>query len=433
MSVQPPPAVMAPGDVDFEDLKGRLHSPEFGKIANSPWYREAVYDTFSEEEYERRYAATREKMQRLGLDVLIACGGPNHWSWGGGMRWLSGYWEWHGASAYVVVPAEGSPVLVAGPAGAHREAIRRLSYVREVRQSRGGRSGEVIAELLAERGLAGGTVGISYVDPVYGHYPPHNEVETLRTLLPEADLTFVGDFFHDFLRAKSPEEARCVATAGRLLDQALHAMCAAARPGAAEYEVAAAATQPILRGGGQVNFTIVGSTTMADPALAFGNPWPSSRRIQEGDIIINELACGYNGYTVQLGSPICVGTPPEWISRFFYEVVRPGFDRTAAQLQPGNTWEDVRRAGQFFREQGYDGRPLLLHTMDHVTHKPHVYWDRVEAPEGHEAIVPGISLMLEPTVITPDGTLGLFFGRSFLITEDGHEQVTRFPKELIVV
>ena len=170
----------------------------------------------------------------------------------------------------------------------------------------------------------------------------------------------LGDFFHEFLYTKSDEEADCVRVAGQLLDKALYSMLAAMRPGVKEYELAAAAAQPILEGGGRINFTIVGSTPMDDPALAFGNPWPSARPIHEGDIILNELACGYRGFTVQLGSPICVGSPPDWIHDFFYDVVRPGFDAMAAQLLPGNTWEQVRLAGRSFGEAGYDGRPLRI-------------------------------------------------------------------------
>ena len=41
--------------------------------------------------------------------------------------------------------------------------------------------------------------------------------------------------------------------------------------------------------------------------------------------------------------------------------------------------------------------------------------------------------MLEPTIITPDGLLGIFFGRTYVLTEGGNEKVTRFPHELIVI
>ena len=425
---------MTPGDIDFKDAAGKLHTEVFGRVANSPWYGDAVYERFSDAEYQRRTDATQEKMKRLGLDVLIASGGPNHWSWGSGMRWLSNHWEWHGMSAYVVVPPEGEPVLVCGPGGAHREAVRRATPLKDVRHSRWGRSGEVIVELIEEWGLANGTIGISYVDPVYQQYLPVDEWERLHDGLPEATLERVGDFFHELVHVKSPEEIECVRRAGQLMDQAFHAMIATARPGVTEYQLAAAATHAVMDGGGQIDFNIIGSTPMDDPAMVFGNPWPSGRQLKKGDIIINELACGFNGYTVQLGTPICIGEPPEWINDFFDDVIE-GYDLMAEQLIGGNSWDDVMRSSQFFRDKGYDSRPLYLHCIDFISHNPHVMWDRVEATDEDVELelVPGIVAMLEPTIITPDGLLGIFFGRTYVITDGGKEQVTKFPHELIVI
>lgn len=423
---------MTPGDIDFEQAAGKLRTEVFGQVANSPWYADAVYERFSDAEYQRRFDATQEKMQRLGIDVLIASGGPNHWSWGSGMRWLSNHWEWHGMSAYVVVPPEGEPVLVCGPGGAHREAVRRATPLKDVRHSRWGRSGEVIADLIQEWGLEAGTVGISAVDPVYDQYLPVNEFERLREGLPDATLERVGDFFHELVHTKSEEEIECVRRAGRLMDQAFYAMAAVARPGVTEYQLAAAATHAVMEGGGQMDFTIIGSTPMDNPGMVFGNPWPSQRPLRQGDIIINELACGYNGYTVQLGTPLCIGEPPDWIRTFFDDVVT-GYDLMAEQLKGGNTWDDVMRASAFFRDKGYDSRPLYLHCIDFVSHPPHVMWDHVKAEENEDVIEPGTVAMLEPTIIQPDGRLGIFFGRTYVATEGGHEQVTRFPHELIVV
>ena len=273
---------MTPGDIDFKDAAGRLHTEDFGRIANSPWYSDAVYERFSDAEYQRRFDATRAKMKRLGLDVLIASGGPNHWSWGGGMRWLSNHWEWHAMSAYVVVPPDGEPVLICGPGGAHREAVRRATPLKDVRHSRWGRSGEVIVDLIKEWGLADATVGISHVDPVYGHHLPVDEWERLRDGLPEATLERVGDFFHELVHVKSAEEIEYVRKAGKLMDQAFHAMIAAARPGVTEYQLAAATTHAVMDGGGQMDFNIIGATPMDDPAMVFGNPWPSSRPLESG-------------------------------------------------------------------------------------------------------------------------------------------------------
>jgi Xaa-Pro aminopeptidase len=209
-------------------------------------------------------------------------------------------------------------------------------------------------------------------------------------------------------------------------------MISIARPGVTEYQLAAAATHAVLDGGGQVDFNIIGSTTMDTPGMVFGNPWPSSRQLQKGDIIINELACGYNGYSVQLGTPICIGEPPQWIREFFDDVVE-GFDIMAEKMVGGGTWDDVVKSSQFFRDKGYDSRPLYLHCIDFVSHHPHVMWDRFEGDDADISMEPGTVAMLEPTIITPDGLLGIFFGRTYVLTEGGKEQVTKFPHELIVI
>ena len=53
------------------------------------------------QEYARRYAALRAKMREQRLDAIIVPGGPSHWSFGGGMLWLTGHWEWHALASYV--------------------------------------------------------------------------------------------------------------------------------------------------------------------------------------------------------------------------------------------------------------------------------------------------------------------------------------------
>src|SRR5260221_10979175 len=65
----------------------------------TPLYRDAVWEQFSREEYARRYAALRTKMRAHKLDVVIVPGGPSHWSFGGGMTWLTGHWGWHAISS----------------------------------------------------------------------------------------------------------------------------------------------------------------------------------------------------------------------------------------------------------------------------------------------------------------------------------------------
>jgi Xaa-Pro aminopeptidase len=55
------------------------------------------------------------------------------------------------------------------------------------------------------------------------------------------------------------------------------------------------------------------------------------------------------------------------------------------------------------------------------------------AESGETHFEPNMTVMLEPNPITPDGNLGLFVGRTYIITENGHERVTKYPVDLVVV
>src|SRR5207302_6019126 len=114
---------------------------------------------------------------------------------------------------------------------------------------------------------------------------------------------------------------------GELCERAMDAMVARAEPGATELDLRAAAGAAILEGGGDIDFLIIGSTPMANPALIFGNPRPSGRVLTKGDIINMELAAGYRGYSAQIGSPICLGEPTEMVRKFWDEITLPGYQK----------------------------------------------------------------------------------------------------------
>ncbi len=101
-------------------------------------------------------------------------------------------------------------------------------------------------------------------------------------------------------------------------------------------------------------------------------------------------------------------------------------------MRPGNTLHDVRRAAQFFRERGYQSRPLIMHGLDIVTSLPQVRVDDLEAEEYEMTIKPRMCYMLEPNPIRPDGRLGIFYGNTIIITEGGHEFATNYPPILTV-
>jgi len=431
MNIQPPRI----GPQPWPQVRTRLDQQlPFATMRETPYYRDAVYEQFSAAEYARRYAALRAKMRELKLDCMIVPGGPSHWSFGGGMLWLTGHWEWHALASYVMVPLEGEPTMIYSMGGTHAEAVRRQVEVavKDVRHSRTGRYSDIMVERIRELKLERGRIGLMEIDPRHGDYLPVNQYNVLHENLPQAELVFTKGLLHELLSIHSAEELDCVRKAGMLCQNAMTAMVERARPGVKEYELRAAAGAAILEGGGDIDFLIIGSTPMADPAMVFGNPRPSARVLAKGDIVNMELAAGYRGYTAQIGSPICLGEPTDMVRAFWEDITLPGYRRIVAAMRPGNSMEDVRIASRFFRENGVQSRPTQCHGIDLVTDKPHISAEHVSAEAFETVLKPGMVIMAEPNPITADGLFGIFLGHTFIITESGPECVDEFPLEIAV-
>ena len=423
------------GPQPWDVVRNKLdQSLPFANMRDTPYYRDAVYEQFSAAEYARRYAAFRAKMRAQKLDAVIVPGGPSHWSFGGGMLWLTGHWEWHALCCYVLVPLEGEPTMIYSMGGTHAEAVRRNVEVavKDVRHSRNGRYAEVMVERLRELKLERGRIGLMEIDPRHGDYMPVNQFNTLRDSLPDAELVFTKGFLHDLVVIHSEPELDCVRKAGKLCEDAMNAMVERARPGVKEYELRAAAGAAILEGGGDIDFLIIGSTPMANPAMIFGNPRPSGRVLQKGDMINMELAAGYRGYTAQIGSPICVGPPTDMVKKFWNEIMLPGYQRIVAEIAPGKPCEGIRQASRFFRDKGMQSRPTQCHGIDLVTDNPHISAEHVTGTEADQVLKDGMVIMAEPNPITPDGLFGIFLGHTFIVTANGRECVDKFPLEIAV-
>jgi Xaa-Pro dipeptidase len=429
VNIQPPRI----GPQPWEIVRTKLdQSLPFANMRDTPYYRDCVWEQFSKKEYDRRYAALRAKMREHKLDAIIVPGGPSHWSFGGGMLWLTGHWEWHALAAYVLVPLDGEPTLIYSMGGTHAEAVRRQVEVavKDVRHSRNGRYADIMVERLRELKLERGRIGLMEIDPRHNDYMPVNQYNVLKHNLPDAELVFTSGFLHELLSIHSEEELDCIRKAGKLCEDAMNAMVARARPGVKEYELRAAAGAAILEGGGDIDFLIIGSTPMDNPALIFGNPRPSARVLKKGDIINMELAAGYRGYTAQIGSPICLGDPTDMVRNFWEEITLPGYRKIAAEIAPGKPLENIHEASKFFRNSGVQSRPTQVHGIDLVTDKPHIVAEHISAEPFEQILQPGMIIMAEPNPITADGLFGIFLGHTFIVTDTGHEVVDDFPLQI---
>ncbi len=409
-------------------------SENFEDLHGSPWYADTVYEKFSAAEYARRYEAARALMARDKVEALLLCGSPNIYSHGGGVTWATGMIDDRGLAQYVILPRAGEPTLVYPHPGCHIEAIRKQVSISDVRDGHHGQFGAVLAGRLKELKLEKARIGIVAADRTGPEYMGVSTYLELKKQLPDAEFVWMPLALHELSHKKSAEELRAARKAGELAIAALEAVAARAKPGVHEYQLAAAATHAVMDGGGRVHLLMIGSTSQHDPKLIFPNPNPSSRVLKEGDIILAELAMSYMGYSAKIGHPISIGKPTQRYDDFFKKVVLPGYKAVRGALGPGKTLQSVQELSKnVFRQNGAQSRPIIMHGIDLITSVPFVCTDEVKGKPYDMVMQPGMTYAIEITPVNSDGTFGLFFSRTFVITETGVDELTSYPIDELIV
>ncbi len=86
-----------------------------------------------------------------------------------------------------------------------------------------------------------------------------------------------------------------------------------------------------------------------------------------------------------------------------------------------------------FRKRGAQSRPTIMHGLDLITSVPFVRADRVRAEPYETTMQPGMTYNIEITPVDAEGIYGIFYSRSFAITETGAQDLTPYPVEEILV
>ncbi|MEE2981456.1 MAG: aminopeptidase P family N-terminal domain-containing protein, partial [Pseudomonadota bacterium] len=184
---------------------------------------------FSRDEFAARTTAARHALRRAGLDALLIFGQENHY-------YLTGF----DTSGYVffqcaVLTADDQPITLLTRLPDFEQA-KRTSVIEDIRlwyDAEGVNPADNLKDILAEKGLAGGRVGIEI--NTYG-LTPANYINVAQALEGWCDLVDGSGIIQALRIIKSPAELGYVRRAAAIADASLQAMIDAAGPGVFEGE-----------------------------------------------------------------------------------------------------------------------------------------------------------------------------------------------------
>ena len=249
---------------------------------------------------------------------------------------------------------------------------------------------------------------------------PHQVYVDFQAGFSGVELVDITDEYETLRAYKSPWEDEQILAATHLCDLAYAKMVAAIRPGAFEYEVAAAG-EAICRANGATSFaysTIVGSGERAKAVV----PTATNRVMQEGELVMIGIAPRVNGYAGTVGDILPVSgvyTPRQKeLINHLREVLR----QTQAILKPGMSGRELDVPGRkYFEKHG-----LMKYLVCPFVHS--IGLMEAESPffgpNGDFELVPGMTVMVDVSFF---GHPELFGGRietGFIITENGSKPMS---------
>ena len=374
---------------------------------------EAEYPRFSGAEMARRRAAIDRLLEEAGLDHVVYCGANR---FGSAVQWLTG---WPVTAEAVGVFMPGKPDALFVQHVNHVPLARRLAVPAEVEWGGGSSIGAAIAAL-DHRGARPGRVGV--IGPM--SFEQHDKLAA-RFGAP----VNLNRRYTQLRQIKSAEELDWLRIGAALTDRGMLALRDVLRPGSSERELADAVERSYVALGGTNVIHFIGVTPMAAPRLAVPTQFIANRIVARGDAVVAEIATAFWEHPGQVLRSFAVDAEPTPLYRELHAVADAAFDAVAAVLKDGALPREVIDAAGIIEAAGFTIIDDLLHGYG-GGYLPPILGSR-SRPSAHipdEPFRAGMTVVIQPNVVTPDGMAGVQTGEIVLITDTGIETIHAVPR-----
>lgn len=294
----------------------------------------AKYLTFSPEEYGQRLDRAKRLMEEQRLDALLVSALSN-------IVYLTGYrthlFDSNFRPFLAIIPRDGDPTLLLPnlELGAGQENSP-FADIRAWGATPGCIAPDSITaarDVIMEKGLAKGRIGIEQGSGMRIGMGL-DQFAQLKSFLPDVEWPNSAPLLWQLRKIKSPTEVAYIRESQRVTDAAYHAALDLGAVGVSERDLQRVlGTTMMQEGADRTGMLIVSS---GPDRYKMMNPYASDRRLENGDMIIFDIGCVYNGYWSDITRGYFVGSVSE-DQRRFYEAATAITEDAVRAVKPGVT------------------------------------------------------------------------------------------------
>ena len=242
-----------------------------------------------------------------------------------------------------------------------------------------------------------------------------------------AELVPFAEKLHLLRIVKTADEIENLQKAQSMADEAFAELLKVVKPGMTERRVAAELEYICAKLGseGPSFETIVGS----GPNGAMCHAVPGERKLQEGDLVVVDFGCLYNGYHSDMTRTFAVGKVDPFAEEI-YNIVLEAQTRALNALKPGITGKELDAiARDYITEKGYG--ECFGHSLGHgfgllIHEEPRA------SVSGETVFEEGMTITVEPGIYIED-KFGVRIEDCCVVTKDGKLNFAHATKELMHV
>lgn len=252
-------------------------------------------------------------------------------------------------------------------------------------------------------------------------------LERMEKLFTNSNFPRLDEQLNDMRKIKSEDELVKLRKAAELADHAIEIGCKEIAEGKSELEILMAIEFEMKRMGAEkMSFDTM---VLSGPKTASPHGTPGERKIQKGDFILFDLGVVYEGYCSDITRTVAFGEPSKE-QREIYETVKKAEQAAIDLVRPGVRAMDLDKAardviteagfGEYFTHRLGHGLGISVHEFPSITGT-----NEMEMQEG-------MVFTIEPGIYHPEIT-GVRIEDDVVVTADGVEVLTKFPKELKII
>lgn len=372
-------------------------------------------ERFSADEMLRRRTALAGAAAARGVDRVVLYGAERS---GTSVPWLTG-WPVTREAAVVFGPDEQDTLLV--HFHNHIRLASELARDADVRWG-GASTFDAVVDELVRRGGTSQTIGMVGTIPYQ-----------LRDALA-ARFDGVVDLTPDYTAirmVKSEEELAHLRYGAALSDGALRALLDGIAVGVSDHQLIDRIERSYVPLGGTTHIHYLSITSMDAPDRPVPAQQPVGATVASGSVLVTELSAAFRGYSGQVLRTITVDREANARYAELHDVAQRAFDAVASRVRAGATAQELADAGALVGTAGYLLNDDLVHGFGGGYLPPVI--GRLGDPVPDVTLRAGMTIVVQPNVVTPDGTAGVQTGELLLVTDDGYERLHGIEPGLLTV